>query len=451
MPDLEDLEPLLTAPSEALDVEYKGWLDLRNNDEHKGTLAKAAIALANEGGGYIVIGLREERPNLISEERPATIPAYDQDLINQIIRRFAAPSFHCALTVLRHPQTGFEHAVISIPGGFGFPVMSKSATPENSIRAHFCYMRKPGPESAPPENQNDWERLLSKCFRNRREDMLDAIRAIVEGTTQPAAVPAPSATEKQKEFSARARARWDELISPLPRDSFARCAQGHYEFDYALLGDLSRQNLPDLLNTLRQCEQRFTGWPQFWVPTREEIQPAVVDDHIECWIGRPYEGRQFGDVGHADFWRVSPEGRAFLLRGYIEDNPEALREPFEPTEILDPALVIRRVAECLLHGAGLASVLAPNQASQVLFNARWLGLAGRKLNCINPERVFIGEYKSQQNEFVVTTTVDVSQISDNLPEIIHPLLAPLFERFSFFRLDMRMVSQEIGFMRERRF
>lgn len=43
-------------------MEYKSWLDLRGNDEHKAHLAKAAIALANEGGGVIVIGLRQEGP-----------------------------------------------------------------------------------------------------------------------------------------------------------------------------------------------------------------------------------------------------------------------------------------------------------------------------------------------------------------------------------------------------
>src|SRR4029077_19763448 len=98
-----DLEPLLTAPVEALDVEYKSWLDLRGNDEHKANLAKAAIALANEGGGFIVLGIGEQRPNLISETRPPGIATYDQDLINGIIRRFALPSFHCRLSFLRHP------------------------------------------------------------------------------------------------------------------------------------------------------------------------------------------------------------------------------------------------------------------------------------------------------------------------------------------------------------
>jgi hypothetical protein len=281
VPTIDDLEPLLAAPAEVLDVEYKCWLDLRGDDEHKALLAKAAIALANEGGGVIVIGLREERPNLISEPRPAEIAAYDTDLINSIIRRFASPSFHCTLTMLPHPRTGHEHAVVQVPGGFGAPVMSKSGTAGNTIRPHLCYIRKPGPESAPPENHADWERLLARCLRNRREDMLDAIRSIVLGAA-PAAPAAPSAAESQDAFAATARAAWETRIKDLPSDAPARCPLGGYELDYSLLGDFPRPSLIDLLDKLRLAVAHRRGWPEFWVPTRAEIQPVPIDNTIQC-------------------------------------------------------------------------------------------------------------------------------------------------------------------------
>ena len=235
MPKIEHLEPLLAAPAEALNVEFKCWLDLRRNDEHTGLFAKAAIALANEGGGVIVIGYRD-RPTLVSEPRPTGIEDYDTDLVNDIIRRFASPAFHCSLTWLPDPNTGCQHAVVEVPGGFGFPVMSKRGTADSTIRAHLCYIRKPGPASAPPENQDDWERLLTRCLRNRREDMLDAIRNIILGGVS-ASVPAvPSDAERQDGFVAAARAGWETLIKDLPTDAPARCPLGRYELDYALLG-----------------------------------------------------------------------------------------------------------------------------------------------------------------------------------------------------------------------
>lgn len=55
MVPLDELLPLVAEPREDLAAEYKGWLDLTETN-HKAVLAKAAIAIANHGGGYIIIG-----------------------------------------------------------------------------------------------------------------------------------------------------------------------------------------------------------------------------------------------------------------------------------------------------------------------------------------------------------------------------------------------------------
>jgi hypothetical protein len=46
-----DLEILLTAKSEALDVEYKAWMDT-SAPEARAKLARHLAALSNNGGGY---------------------------------------------------------------------------------------------------------------------------------------------------------------------------------------------------------------------------------------------------------------------------------------------------------------------------------------------------------------------------------------------------------------
>ena len=53
---------------------------------------------------------------------------------------------------------------------------------------------------------------------------------------------------------------------------------------------------------------------------------------------------------------------------------------------------------------------------------------------------------SHQDEFPVQTMVDVGQIADNLPEIILPLLAPLYQQFGFFRLTMDVVGYALDRM-----
>ena len=55
----ERLAGLLIDPREDLDFEVKNWLNLQGSNEDKATFAKAVLALANHGGGFVALGLLE--------------------------------------------------------------------------------------------------------------------------------------------------------------------------------------------------------------------------------------------------------------------------------------------------------------------------------------------------------------------------------------------------------
>ena len=84
-------EDWLISPSETLDFEVKGWLDL-NDAEARGTIAKAIIALENHGGGFLLIGFSKDQERLIpNAQRPASLAQYSTDEINSIIKKCAEP------------------------------------------------------------------------------------------------------------------------------------------------------------------------------------------------------------------------------------------------------------------------------------------------------------------------------------------------------------------------
>ena len=146
---------------EKLTVEYKSWLTL-NENSGRATLAKAAIALANEGGGVIVLRMREDIARggaLRSQARPADIGRYGQDEINTAINRYAEPEFHCELAFANHPGTNNEHAFVLIPGGMTVPVMSARGC-EGVIAAQRWYVRKPGPRSEEPFTAEEWRGVM---------------------------------------------------------------------------------------------------------------------------------------------------------------------------------------------------------------------------------------------------------------------------------------------------
>src|SRR5262245_34983206 len=199
MPTIAELERLLVLPNESLGVEYKSWLTLAENPG-RATLAKAAIALANHDGGIIVLGMRpnnDEGGTLGSQPRPEGLRRYSQDDINAAINRYADPSFHCELMFADHPEAQTEHAFVIVPSGIEVPVMSRRDC-DGVIAARRCYMRKPGPRSEEPLTSEEWRSLLDRCVQARRESMLDAIRAIVQGRV--GAAPAEAARNALDEF-----------------------------------------------------------------------------------------------------------------------------------------------------------------------------------------------------------------------------------------------------------
>lgn len=144
MPSIEELRPLIAQPREDLAVEYKSWLDVAGSTEHKAVLAKAAIAIANHGGGYIVIGLEDQGHQLVPVAKPAAISELSQDVVNAAVHRFATPPFHCELYHVPYAATGTTHPVIAVPGNMTEPVMSKRDC-AGVISQNRVYIRKPGP------------------------------------------------------------------------------------------------------------------------------------------------------------------------------------------------------------------------------------------------------------------------------------------------------------------
>jgi transcriptional regulator with XRE-family HTH domain len=255
----------------------------------------------------------------------------------------------------------------------------------------------------------------------------------------------PAEDGAQEVFVQEAVTRWRDLTSKLPDDSPARFPHGWYRVDYALEGNLKEVELHELQRILARAELRLTGWPVFWVPTREGIAPQEVDGVIECWLARSDEvrPREHLDAAHSDFWRASPTGRMFLIRGYQEDS----QETFPPATIFDNGLPIWRLSEALLHAAGLAKLLKKDEGStiNVRFRALYTGLTGRILKAwANPlTDLFVEGTPARSDEAMLETEISVLSIEKDLAAQIFPLVASLYERFGVTGLSLDRVRMEV--------
>lgn len=436
---------VLREPRETLDVEIKGWLDIAHDNAHRATLAKAIIALANHGGGLVLIGLTETADGVVAaDNRPQNLAGYSADHVNAVVNRYIEPPFHCDVKLGKRPADDFDYPIVVVPGGHQFPVRAARSGPnDEGIQRNVYYIRRPGPQSEGPQSGQEWDQLIRRCIANARDDLLDRFRVLMAGGA-PAVVAPEAVTDRIWRWCEASEARWQDITNTFPEGASARLSHGHYAVGYQLIHDDLKPIMgPALLDRLRAGVVRYTGWPPFWVPQVQDIAPYPYDDKIECTMAR---GGQ-SDPGHADFWRATPEGQFFLLRGFQEDAREEGREPGTTLELTTP---VWRMGEILLHAASMAKQFEVPDA-KVVFCVRWAGLRGRMLvSHANRHWDDLENFSAHQDVFRNQIIIQADQIADALPEIVDPLLRPFYALFNFFDPPQAFVANELARMRDRR-
>ena len=440
--DSPRLLELLRNPAEDLAFEIKEWLNLSDNS-HKALLAQALIALANHGGGAVLVGYAEQGNGsfIPAEPRPPDLSGYTSDIVNEISRAYLNPPVHCDVQHIVHPDTGLLFPVIKVPGGHSIPIMARRGGPQgqSKLQAGRTYIRRVGPTSEEPQSPEEWRALLDRCIRSGREELVDRIRLIVVG--QPIASAEPTGDQELDDWIKQSDARWRELIQHLPEGDPARFPLGYYRFAYQLRGEFDHPSLRHLRDALAAAEVNFS-WPHWPVYNNQErLRPAPIGDTIECWLGRRDDAATTSPE-YLDYWRVSTEGKAYSIRGLNEDShPDLGHQPGTGLDITAPT---RRLADALTHASNLAGQLGMT-AGDIDFDLLWSGLAGRRLvSWGNVARIISNRFITQQPQYHRRFSISVERVTDQLPEITDAALRPMYAAFDFFNLPADLTTREIA-------
>jgi hypothetical protein len=447
------LDHLVNEPRETLDIEVKEWLDLSDND-HRAALAKEIIALANNGGGYVVAGFKELNDGSFTTALPppASLDTWSQDAIQAVVAKYIDPGFQCRVSHrVSTASSGGKHPIIAVPGGHRVPVRAKAGSPDGKrLVPHRVYIRRHGPNSEEPKSADEWDRLFDRCLQNRKAELLDAMRAIMEGIVPIATPTIPLTTtflDKFTAFQDQASARWAKRVESLPRDVTPRFPFGYYDAAFAIEGNFERKSLTELSEIIGTVVRNHSGWPPFLTIRRTPHTPRPVDGAVECWIGPEPDGSC--DIpAHHDFWRISPEGFLFTRRGYQEDG---LFQDMEPGKFFDITSPTLRLGEAVLEASYIANALSATEAN-LLCHFKWTGLSGRGLTSRgNPNRRLYSHYAAAQDTYQADGTIALSALPDALPELVFRILAPLYELFDFFKFPKRLVEEELATMSRNQF
>ncbi|ABS69250.1 conserved hypothetical protein [Xanthobacter versatilis] len=103
-----------------------------------------------------------------------------------------------------------------------------------------------------------------------------------------------------------------------------------------------------------------------------------------------------------------------------------------------------------MHARSLAAALVEGPAT-VNFKAHFAGLAGRELTSMSGRQLPFEGHVARQDAISLATVIEAGGIDANLPEILHPLLEPLYALFDFFQLPAALVANQTAAMRGTRF
>jgi len=458
--DVNQVQQLVVNPVESLSLELKDWI-CPNTDEGKSKIVKALIAMRNNNGGYLLIGFNDadgspnpEGPNNVNE-------LFHVDAIQGLISRFSSEAFEISV---HYPVIdGNTYVIIEAPSGVKSPVATKSGLQEGDrhfIRAHKVIIRSLSSNNTPSTTEakwSDWSSIVEKCFDNREADVgrflrrhltsltgehLSELMQTFSGLTTPVENNDTPLVLLDESFE-----RFQSLVSErnLTLPTF-----GSYEVSAIVSGDLNEHTTnASFLNLLASSNPRYTGWP-VWCDSRSftdiSTRPFVYDGYWEALIVSLESG--FGD--HLDYWRVSPDGRFYLHRALQDDIGGGDRTP-EPGTVLDFALMILRIAECVVVAIEFAKSLGAAESSNVDFSFRWKGLQGRALSSwANPNRMLSWSPVAHQDILTTSINIPVDTAISAYSGYIHQIITPLFQVFSGFEIDESVTEDLVRRLVERR-
>jgi hypothetical protein len=461
--DFSSIQALVKRPGESLSVEIKRWID-PDQPEGIAMIVRAALALRNHGGGYIVIGFDNETLEPDKNNVPSDVRAlFHVDKIQGLVSRFASEPFEVAVEFPE--RDGQLYPVVVVPPGVKTPVAAKSdlrvgdKTLISADSVHIRSLRANKTPSTTRATWKDWPKIVEVCFDNREADIGRFLRRHLGGLT-PEVVRGfmamvsrgiePEATteellqgylqESENRFQAVARERKAQLPE-----------HGAWEVALFLIGQVPPHSANrEFLNLLDASNPRYTGWP-VWLDTRraadESARPYIFQGGWEAFVSLG-SGRPHG----IDFMRLDPKGHFYLRRALKEDVFDNRQAP-APMTILDFTLPITYSAEAMAVGIAFAKAMGyAAEDTRLAFVFRWTKLRGRKLTSWErPEReIFPEEPFAYQDEVLAFVNVPLDTPLSALSNFVDQAVQPLFQVFDGFVLDPNVVEDLTRRLIERR-
>jgi Schlafen, AlbA_2 len=470
IPDDDQIRALVARPGESLNVEIKRWLD-PSEPAGIAKIVKAAFALRNRNGGFLVVGFDDKtlEPDIANE--PAEVRGtFHQHIIQGLVSRYAHEPFEVQVAFVE--RDGRVYPVIAIPQGVRVPAVVKSALTDangNKLLAvgeiYFRTLHSNGTPSSATSRPQDWRDILEICFDNREADIgrflrrqlagQDFSRFLADlrgeiGTPPLAGTPKTGLRERCAAILAAGDKSFANAVEERALSAQERPLLDGLTWNIALALAPPKSDAisdRDFFATFVASNPKYTGWP-IWLDARtladERSRPVVRGGAWEALI----VGLSDNTANRLEFFHLDAKGE-FYLRRLLQDD--AVPRQLEPGTRLDPVLVIYRVTEAIAVGIAVAKGLGWPDSACLGFLFRWRKLKGRRLDTWSNPIIYVpGGGPAQEDE--ITTFIEVPLIStlSAVAPLVEAATRDLFAAFDGTRLSSETYEEHVRRVIERR-
>jgi len=180
-----DWRAIIRRGVESEELDYKAaqdWTEL--NRSGKAKFVRHCLAMANSKGGYIVVGVSEDkagRPCIYTGLTDKQSRSFDPTLVGNFINNYVDPEIDFSLE--RPTVDGKRYAIFVVRRFSSLPHVCAYGC-DNELQQGVFYIRTAEASSRPAFRSHEIHSLIQRCLRNQREQLGRMLRGILYESNQ---------------------------------------------------------------------------------------------------------------------------------------------------------------------------------------------------------------------------------------------------------------------------
>ncbi len=463
--DQQRVNELVAHPSEGLNAEIKRWID-PSTAEAIAKIVKATHALRNRNGGFLIFGFDDKTLQPDVDHAPSNLrTTFHGDVIQETISKYASEQFE--VKVVFGTRDAIEYPIVVVPEGVTAPVAIKRDLRDGDgtslLKEGDVYFRTLGANGRPSTSKarpTDWREIVNICFENREADFGRFLRrhlggpgierlAAALGAERGSSVPPPTLRNRAEAVRREGERQFAVAIEARALSEEERQLLNGVVWQISLVLDpLHTAAVADreFLNRFMSANPQFTGWP-VWLDSRaftdQSSRPRVVAKAWQALIVSPR-----GWSPHLEFMKLDAKGEFYLWRALQDD---LVPSRVKPKTVLDPILVLIRVAEAIAVGLSVARALDWNEDAHLGFAFKWTRLSGRTLDFwANPLVMILPGSVAHDDEVEAFVDVPAATPLSAIAPYVEEATKELFLSFDGHSIPSQAVEEWVRRLIERR-